>query len=206
MDQRPICVICHKNVCKRKRAGKTKTCFTRFCSTCYARRKSDPSIAAAFIQSRRTGDTKLSPEEIQERIARLGPIQRPPCTTCHVGLAAYKGIMSTGAGRAYGKYCYACMKKRRDAGLIKRKLRQEQIELRKKFGLHPYLNKRKYRIHLKESCERCGFVPEAYCQLTVHHLDKNHKNNDPLNLQTLCHNCHNLVHHLDRISLKQAAS
>jgi predicted HNH restriction endonuclease len=27
-----------------------------------------------------------------------------------------------------------------------------------------------------------------------------------LNLQTLCHNCHNLVHHLDRISLKQAAS
>jgi len=64
----------------------------------------------------------------------------------------------------------------------------------------------RYRLHLKDRCERCGFVPEAYCQLTVHQLDKNHKNNDPLNLQTLCHNCHNLVHQLDRASAKLATS
>ena len=135
MDQRPICVICHKNVCKRKRAGETRTCFARFCSTCYSRRKSDTAVAAAFIQSRRTGDTKLPPEEIQARIARLGPVQRPPCTSCHTALAVYKGIMSTGTGHAYGKYCYACLKKRRDAGLIKRRLKQEQLDIRKKLCL-----------------------------------------------------------------------
>jgi len=31
--------------------------------------------------------------------------------------------------------------------------------------------------------------------LAVHHLDKNHKNNDFDNLVFLCHNCHHLVHH-----------
>lgn len=32
-------------------------------------------------------------------------------------------------------------------------------------------------------------------KLTVHHLDKNHKNNKLKNLVWLCHNCHFLVHH-----------
>ena len=31
--------------------------------------------------------------------------------------------------------------------------------------------------------------------LVVHHLDKNHKNNNIDNLVFLCHNCHHLVHH-----------
>lgn len=40
-------------------------------------------------------------------------------------------------------------------------------------------------------CRRCGFVPENMCQLTVDHIDRNHKNNAKNNLQTLCANCHN---------------
>jgi hypothetical protein len=31
--------------------------------------------------------------------------------------------------------------------------------------------------------------------LTVHHIDKNRKNNKVSNLAWLCHNCHFLVHH-----------
>ena len=51
-----------------------------------------------------------------------------------------------------------------------------------------------YRKHVRDKCERCGFVPEAMCQLDVHHIDHNHDNNDPNNLRTLCANCHRLVH------------
>jgi 5-methylcytosine-specific restriction endonuclease McrA len=31
------------------------------------------------------------------------------------------------------------------------------------------------------------------CQLDAHHVDGNHENNDPTNIQTLCANCHRLV-------------
>ena len=54
------------------------------------------------------------------------------------------------------------------------------------------LGKRPYLIHREDKCRRCGFVPENNCQLTVDHIDKNRKNNSVGNLQTLCHNCHNL--------------
>ena len=49
-----------------------------------------------------------------------------------------------------------------------------------------------YRQHKKDRCERCGFVPLHTGQLDVDHIDNNHKNNDPANLQTLCKNCHSL--------------
>lgn len=43
-----------------------------------------------------------------------------------------------------------------------------------------------------QQCEMCGFngLP---CQLDVHHIDENHKNNALHNLQTLCANCHRLI-------------
>ena len=53
-------------------------------------------------------------------------------------------------------------------------------------------NKRGYRVHRKETCERCGFVPEHQCQLHVDHIDGNHDNDAVENLQTLCANCHAL--------------
>ena len=40
------------------------------------------------------------------------------------------------------------------------------------------------------TCEACG----AYKRLQVHHIDEDWKNNDPLNLQTLCVFCHAFWH------------
>lgn len=49
-----------------------------------------------------------------------------------------------------------------------------------------------YRRHLKDSCERCGFVPEDLCQLDIDHINADHSDDRPENLQTLCANCHRL--------------
>lgn len=51
-----------------------------------------------------------------------------------------------------------------------------------------------YRIHVKNTCERCGFCAEDQCQMDIHHKDGNHDNNILNNLATLCANCHRLVH------------
>lgn len=56
----------------------------------------------------------------------------------------------------------------------------------------PYLN------HRKDYCEMCGFVPTNMCQLDVDHIDGNHINNTPDNLQTLCANCHRLKTYIQR--------
>jgi 5-methylcytosine-specific restriction endonuclease McrA len=44
----------------------------------------------------------------------------------------------------------------------------------------------------KTYCELCGFKAEHSCQLDVDHVDGDHSNNNPDNLQTLCANCHRL--------------
>lgn len=61
-----------------------------------------------------------------------------------------------------------------------------------------------YRKNLLKTCERCPFVPEDACQLDIHHLDGNHDNDDPANLQTLCANCHRLVTKREREKKKAA--
>jgi hypothetical protein len=58
--------------------------------------------------------------------------------------------------------------------------------------------RRPYIIYRKDSCDFCGFVPVHICQLDVDHIDGNHDNNDPSNLQTLCANCHRLKTHIQR--------
>jgi hypothetical protein len=55
-----------------------------------------------------------------------------------------------------------------------------------------------WRIHKKDKCEKCDFVPEHSSQLDVDHIDGNKKNNDSSNLQTLCANCHRLKTYLNR--------
>lgn len=47
------------------------------------------------------------------------------------------------------------------------------------------------RAFLKPCCERCG-TPE---RLSIHHKDRNWRNNQPLNLATLCDSCHTSLHH-----------
>ena len=58
---------------------------------------------------------------------------------------------------------------------------------------------RGYRIHLTDRCDRCGFSAEHPCQLDVDHIDGDHQNNAPENLQTLCANCHRLKTNLERM-------
>lgn len=66
-------------------------------------------------------------------------------------------------------------------------------------NLHSYYKNKPAK---KETCERCGFVPEHACQLEIHHIDGDRKNNAVNNLQTLCSNCHQYVTHLDRTERK----
>lgn len=60
------------------------------------------------------------------------------------------------------------------------------------------LLKRPYLRFKKDHCERCPFMPVHPCQLHVHHRDYDGKNNDPLNLETLCANCHALETQMKR--------
>jgi hypothetical protein len=55
-----------------------------------------------------------------------------------------------------------------------------------------------YGITKKSYCECCGFISVHYCQLDVDHIDGNHENNDPNNLQTLCANCHRLKTYIQK--------
>jgi hypothetical protein len=56
------------------------------------------------------------------------------------------------------------------------------------------INYKKFLIKnkIKTICKLCGCKDKRV--LAVHHLDKNHKNNNLKNLIFLCHNCHHLVH------------
>lgn len=57
---------------------------------------------------------------------------------------------------------------------------------------------RLYRYSKSTACSHCHFVAIHPCQLDVDHIDGNHSNNAPSNLQTLCANCHRLKTHLNR--------
>jgi len=46
------------------------------------------------------------------------------------------------------------------------------------------------RRHRKEFCEACGITESLH----AHHVDGNFKNDDPLNIQTLCTWCHHFLH------------
>lgn len=47
------------------------------------------------------------------------------------------------------------------------------------------------RKHLGPECELCG----AKSMLSIHHLNRNWRDNRPRNLQTLCSSCHTSLHH-----------
>lgn len=55
---------------------------------------------------------------------------------------------------------------------------------------HPRVKKMHYSDFKLDYCEHCGFRAKHACQLDVDHIDGNHLNDDPSNLQTLCANCH----------------
>jgi 5-methylcytosine-specific restriction endonuclease McrA len=47
------------------------------------------------------------------------------------------------------------------------------------------------------TCERCGLV-RTDMELPRHHKDYNRANNDPSNIEVLCHGCHNREHNVHR--------
>lgn len=48
-------------------------------------------------------------------------------------------------------------------------------------------------IKLKDTCERCGFVPIDTCQLDVIHIDGCSEDDDPSSYMTLCANCQSFI-------------
>ena len=87
------------------------------------------------------------------------------CTVCGSGVRIRKSHFDTKADRQY----YRCYRK-----YITTKTHIE----------------RPWVAHKQDVCERCGFLPEDDCQLTVDHIDGNRYNNEMSNWRTLCHNCH----------------
>lgn len=62
-----------------------------------------------------------------------------------------------------------------------------------KGGSNAYLKKTRYSKLVDTSvCMKCGFVPEHRCQIDIDHIDGDHTNDSPANLQALCANCHRL--------------
>ena len=59
-------------------------------------------------------------------------------------------------------------------------------------GTGGIIYKKPYLKYKKLKCDFCGFMPVNMCQLDVDHIDGNHRDNNPKNLQTLCANCHRL--------------
>lgn len=135
-------------------------------------------------------------------------MDRPLCKLCGKNLA--KKLISRHGKVYYTKECNTCrrlrykLEGRREhhpcfpvALLPPGEKKNERLRLQailKKKGGGGHRSNSLYRRYVKDSCERCGFIPEDYCQLQVHHLDHNHSNNDLSNLQTLCANCHSLHH------------
>ncbi len=73
---------------------------------------------------------------------------------------------------------------------------------RRKYNLPTCGDGGQYSLCRAKTCIKCGFVPEDICQLDVDHIDGNHQNNDPTNLQTLCANCHRLKTKRERSKLQ----
>ena len=48
-------------------------------------------------------------------------------------------------------------------------------------------------IKLKDTCERCGFVPIDMCQLGAIYIDGRGKNDDLSSHMTLCANCQSFL-------------
>jgi hypothetical protein len=88
--------------------------------------------------------------------------------------------------RKYYKWCSQCHKKRYNDKWKKKYVPVPEEHRKKreslKFGGYKKL----------DHCELCGFVALNKCQLDVDHIDGDHSNDSPDNLQTLCANCHRL--------------
>ena len=100
-------------------------------------------------------------------------VVRGICVKCNKNKQAPRGLNKNG-GKKYKAICNSCNKKRHN------------------IANHKYRDR--YRKFKKDYCEECGFIAKHTMQLDCHHRDGNHNNNEELNIQTLCANCHRLKH------------
>lgn len=116
---------------------------------------------------------------------------RPACQNCQIRPCkrkkSAKGLIY------YNKLCQSCVViRQRYITLAGTRLPLQERLRRKELG---FSSKRYgYRLKVQGVCEKCGFKPSHIAQMDVHHKDRNHNNNDPSNLMTLCANCHRLEH------------
>lgn len=100
---------------------------------------------------------------------------------------------------AYDKVCVRCgtsfVAKRKDKVFCRRKCKEIQRDWRLS-----------YRAAKDTKCASCGFVALHKCQLDVDHIDGDHSNDDPSNLQTLCANCHRLKTYMNGDHLSKGRS
>lgn len=108
-----------------------------------------------------------------------------PCSICGVRPVVYKGELNKDGSRKYRKVCRTCHQKKHTPH-TRRNSRQRKYA--------------KIRLALVEDlvCECCGFTAQHPCQLDVDHINGNHDDNSPENLQVLCANCHRLKTFLNR--------
>lgn len=118
------------------------------------------------------------------------------CKKCNVGKDESEYYVSRGNKGGLEGSCKSCKRLLFDKWYkSKRKVRIKMTPDEKRLKNTIRIRKQNERKALKNkasSCRRCGFIPENMCQLTIDHIDRNHKNNDINNLQTLCGNCHYL--------------
>jgi len=116
------------------------------------------------------------------------------CSTACYGIACRKEKPCVICGKpilasANKKTCSRSCSNKHRAG-IKYKLSEPRKDKVKSYqALKLRLLKIRGRI-----CERCGY--DKYEILQVHHRDKNRSNNNLINLELICPNCHYEEHHL----------
>lgn len=104
----------------------------------------------------------------------------PLCTQCQ---SAPCSMLTSRAG--YADRCHACLHpapripREWTSSSSKSKHRKHRLVFLRAFGP-------------PAACSRCGFVPEHPCQIDIDHVNGDHSNNHPNNLQPLCANCHRL--------------
>jgi len=112
---------------------------------------------------------------------------RPTCQVTGCFNLAKIGNKGKDGNQLYKKFCNKHNSESYDSKDSKDKQLAKARDLRNKY------DKSSACRHFKKSfCEVCGFVAKNKCQLDVDHIDGNHENNEPSNLQTLCANCHRL--------------
>lgn len=94
---------------------------------------------------------------------------RPICPNCLKRPVRKNGVTKIGIQK-WAKLCTTCH--------------------RIKYKTHPG---QEYKRNKSNICEICGFIAKDPCQIDIHHIDGDHKNNKKENIQELCVNCHRLI-------------